>query len=300
MKKMYGVNTPIVCPMHEDGTVDYASLAKLCEYQIEKGVHGLYPNGSTGEMCYLSLDERKRVLECTIDAAQHRTQVFGMVGCLTTEDTITLAQHAERCGADGIGVVTPFYFKLDRKELVQHFKTVSQSVSKDFPIYLYGIPQYAVNDITPELAEEIADACPNVAGIKYSWADMPRLISFLKVRGGDFSVVAGVDDLFYCMLCSGGDGVISGAANVIPELYVAVYDAFKAGDHKRASALQLRINDLNHALMGANGMARFKAALKYRGVIAEKQMRRPLRELDTEEEASLIAQLESLRYTCVD
>ena len=206
MKTMKGVNVPISCPMTPDQQVDYKSLESLCEYLIDKGVHGLYPNGSTGEMCYLTLEERKKVLETCLKVANGRVQVFSMVGALTTKDTIELAQHAEKVGADGIGVVTPYYFKLDQKELEEYFVRVAQSVSDDFSIYLYGIPQLAVNDITPELAQRVASRCKNVVGIKYSYPDMPRLMKFMNVNDGKFSVLAGPDDLFFVTLCAGGDG----------------------------------------------------------------------------------------------
>lgn len=114
MKKMYGVNTPLSCPMTADGEVDYEGLRNLCNFLVEKGIHGLYPNGSTGEMIYLTLEERKKILEVTVETVRGRTNVFAMVGANNTQDTIELAQHAEKVGADGIGVVTPFYFKLDK------------------------------------------------------------------------------------------------------------------------------------------------------------------------------------------
>ena len=293
---MYGVNTPISCPMTKEGEVDYASLKNLCNYLIEKGVHGLYPNGSTGEMCYLTLEERKKVLECVLEANQGRVQVFSMVGALTTKDTIELAQHAERVGADGIGVVTPYYFKLDDEELLQYYVDVSSSVSKDFSIYLYGIPQLAVNDITPELAERIAQKCPNVVGIKYSYPDMPRLLKFMDVRGGDFSVLAGPDDLFYALLASGGDGTISGNSNVIPEHYVAIYDAYKAGNYELAAKIQAKVNRLIAYISGPNNMSRYKVGLKHRGIIAEAAMRRPLREITPEEEKEYLDAIEAMDY----
>lgn len=296
MKKMYGVNTPISCPMTKGGEVDYESLKSLCNYLIEKGVHGLYPNGSTGEMCYLTLEERKKVLECVLEANQGRVQVFSMVGALTTKDTIELAQHAERVGADGIGVVTPYYFKLDDDELLQYFADVADSVSKDFSIYLYGIPQLAVNDITPALAERVAQKCPNVVGIKYSYPDMPRLIQFMNVRGGDFSVLAGPDDLFFATLASGGDGTISGNSNVIPEHYVAIYDAFRTGNYDLAAKLQAKVNRMIAYISGPNNMSRYKVGLKHRGVIAEAAMRRPLREITAEEEKEYLDAIEAMEY----
>lgn len=297
MKKMYGVNTPLSCPMTANGEVDYEGLKSLCNYLIEKGVHGLYPNGSTGEMAYLTVEERKKVLECVLEANQGRVQVFSMVGANTTADTIELAQHAERVGADGIGVVTPYYFKLDEQELLQYFVDVASSVSEDFAVYLYGIPQLAVNDITVALAEKIAAACPNVAGIKYSYPDMPRLLQFMDVRGGDFSVLAGPDDLFYALIASGGDGVISGNSNVIPEHYVAIYDAYKAGNYELAAKIQAKVNRLIAHISGPNHMSRYKVGLKHRGIIADSSVRKPLRNITPEVEKAYIEAIEALDYT---
>lgn len=296
MKKMYGVNTPISCPMLKNGEVDYKGLTDLCEYLIEKGVHGLYPNGSTGEMCYLTLEERKKILECTLEAAKGRVNVFCMVGANTTQDTIELARHAENAGADGIGVVTPYYFKLDETELVQYFVDVASSVSPDFPVYLYGIPQLAVNDITPVMAEKIVQHCPNVIGVKYSYPDVPRMLKFMDVNNGKFSVLTGPDDLFYTILASGGDGVISGNSNVIPEHYVAIYDAYKSGDHRLAAKIQAKVNRLLVHISGPNHMARYKVGLHHRGIIGCAAMRRPLRELTAEEEQDYLNAIEAMEY----
>ena len=296
MKKMFGVNPPVVAPMTENQQIDLAGLEALCNYLIGHGVHGLYPNGSTGEMAYLTTDERKAVLEACVKAAAGRVGVFSMVGAPTTRETVELAQHAEAAGADGVGVVTPYYFKLDEEELLNHFLTVANSVSKNFPIYLYGIPQLAVNDITAALAAKVAERAANVVGIKYSYPDMPRLSKFMDVRGGDFSVLAGPDDLFFLTMCAGGDGTISGNANCIPEHFVKIYDAFKAGDYKLAERVQRKTNKLIDIISGPNNIARYKTLLKHRGVIACDQVRGPLRRLHEAEAKALIESCERMNY----
>ena len=296
MKKMYGVNTPLSCPMTKDGEVDYEGLKNLCNFLVEKGIHGLYPNGSTGEMIYLTLEERKKILEVTVETVHGRANVFAMVGANNTRDTIELAQHAEKVGADGIGVVTPFYFKLDEQELIQFFVDVATSVSPDFPVYLYGIPQLAVNDITPAVAEKIVKKCPNVVGVKYSYPDMIRMLQFLDVNDGNFSVLTGPEDLFYALLASGGDGVISGSSNVIPEHFVAIYDAFKAGDYSLAAKLQAKTNRVLAVLNGPNHMSHYKVGMRHRGIIENAKMRRPLREITPEEEQQLLSGLEAVAY----
>ncbi|GHT66548.1 4-hydroxy-tetrahydrodipicolinate synthase [Spirochaetia bacterium] len=297
MKKLTGVNTPISCPMTPDQQVDYAGLEKLCDYLIEKGVDGIYPSGSTGEMAYLTLDERKKILETVLKTVAGRVNVFCMVGANTTRDTIELARHAEKVGADGIGVVTPYYFTLDDTELENYFVQTAQSVSPDFPVYLYGIPQLAVNDITPQLAESVALKAKNVIGIKYSWPDMPRLIQFMNILDGKFSVICGPDDLFLATIASGGDGTISGNSNVIPEYFIAIRDAFRKGDLERARKLQLNANKLIAVISGPNNIVKYKTGLVHRGIIKSDTVRSPFRQLTKEEKTLYLQTLDKMDFT---
>lgn len=297
MKKMYGINTPIPCPMTEEQKIDAGSLERLCNYLIEKGIHGLYVNGSTGEMCYLTKEERKQMAELSVKFAAGRTQVFSMVGSLTTEDTIELAQHAEKCGCDGIGVVTPFYLGLTDDELFSHFKTVAESVSPDFPVYLYGIPHCAVNDISVSLAEQLAETCPNIVGLKYSEPDMPRLIEFTGIKNGNFSVLTGADDLYFAAFTCGAKGTISGNSNVIPEYYLAIYNAFLSMDYATARKMQAKINKMIKYISGPGCISRYKECLKHRGIISSAAVRAPMRPISREARKELIDYLEAMDYT---
>ena len=268
MRKLYGVTVPMVTPFDEEGRVDVKSLEKLTEYLIDKGIQCLYPAGATGEMMYLSVEERKVVAETVIQQAAGRAVVYVQAGAWNLEDTKELARHAERTGADGIGVVTPAFFKLTDEELTGFHESVSKSVGVDFPIYLYGIPQCAVNDITPELAGKLADRCPNVVGIKYSVNNMSRIQEFMTLKNGEFSVLCGPDELFAVTCFAGGDGTVSGNANVIPEHYEAVWAAVQAGDTEQAMRLQKKTNILNNILSEKQNIACYKTALKHRGIIA--------------------------------
>ena len=169
-----------------------------------------YPCGTTGEMCLLSLEERKKVVETVVRKTAGRIPVFAQVGAVTLADTMELARHAVQAGCDGIGVVTPIYFKLSDQGLIDFYKAVAKSVPEDFPVYLYGIPQNAVNDISVRVAEEVAADCKNVIGIKYSYPDMTRLQEFMLVNQEKFSVLVGPDHLFHVVVAAGGDGVVSG------------------------------------------------------------------------------------------
>ena len=143
MQKLYGVVVPIVTPLTNSDSIDTESIKKLVDHCIENGVECLYPCGTTGEMMYLTPEERKLVAETVVNHTAGRVPVFVQVGAWNQKDTVELAQHAAAIGADGIGVVTPVFFKLSDRGLIDFYKTVAGSVPADFPVYLYGIPQNA-------------------------------------------------------------------------------------------------------------------------------------------------------------
>ncbi|MBP1558181.1 MAG: dihydrodipicolinate synthase family protein [Oscillospiraceae bacterium] len=296
MQKLYGVVVPIVTPLTKEDTVDVESIKKLVDHCINNGVEGLYPCGTTGEMMYLSLEERKLIAETVVAHTNKRIPVFVHIGAWNLKDTIELAQHAVTIGADGIGVVTPTFFKLSDRGLIDFFRAVAESVPVNFPVYLYGIPQNAVNDISPAVAEAVAQACPNVVGIKYSFGDFTRMQQFMLVRDQSFSVLAGPDHMFAPFCSAGGDGVVSGNAMCIPEHYDQLWSAIQAGDNALATKLQRRTNVLNTTLCAINNIAAYKVILKNEGIISTTKMRRPMENLTPEQEADLLSSMEKLEY----
>ena len=169
MKRLEGVVVPVVTPLTASDKVDTQSLERLTDHCIEGGLNCLYPCGTTGEMMYLTVEERKTTAETVVKQAAGRVPVFVHVGAWNQADTIELAKHAVSIGADGIGVVTPVFYAISDRGLVEYFKAVAGSVPEDFPVYLYGIKQNAINDINKDICEEVAKACPNVVGAKYSF-----------------------------------------------------------------------------------------------------------------------------------
>lgn len=156
MKKLYGVITAMTTPFTADGKVDTAALEEQTEYLIEKGIQCLYPCGTTGEMYLMSAEERELVAETVVKKAAGRVTVFIHVGAMTVDETIRLAQHAHKIGADGVGVVTPSYFTVNDRAMVEYYKTVCAALPDDFPVYVYVIPQLAHNDISAATMEQIA------------------------------------------------------------------------------------------------------------------------------------------------
>ncbi|WP_338553029.1 dihydrodipicolinate synthase family protein [Paenibacillus sp. KS-LC4] len=293
MKRLYGVTTAMVTPFTKEGRVDLTKVEALTEFLISKGVHCLFPLGTTGEMVRLSVDERKAVAETVVKTAAGRVTVFIHAGAATQSDTILLAQHAHHIGADGVGVVTPFFLGANDAELEQYYVTVASSLPADFPVYLYNIPQCASNDLKTDVARRVAERCGNVVGVKYSYPDFLRTNEYLSIQGGDFSVMQGADRLFLPALAMGCDGVISGVSCVYPEPFVAVYNAYQAKDLDKAREWQRIAIQYCEVLRSGANMSFFKEALKLRGIDAG-CMRAPQLDLGAEEVAALKEQLAAL------
>lgn len=291
MKKLYGVITAMTTPFNENGEVDLDAVRRQTNFLIEKGVQCLYPCGTTGEMYLMSPEERESVAETVVRTAEHRVTVFIHVGAMTQEETIRLARHAEAIGADGVGIVTPSYFLVNEQAMVRYYQNVCAALPEDFPVYVYVIPQLAGNDITPETMEKICEVCPNVVGVKYSYADFNRMLEYTRVKNGKFSVVFGPDHMFLPALAAGCDGTVSGCSGPMPELFVEVYRQFCAGNLGAAQLAQKKATELCWLMKCGADMSIFKTILTARGIPGG-HVRRPLLDLDAAEQERLLAQIE--------
>lgn len=290
MKKMKGIIVAMTTPFDENGYVDLGAMMENTKWLSEKGVHSLYPCGTTGEMLLMNNEERKSIAETVVKAADGKTDVFVQSGAMTTRDTVELVRHARDIGADGVGIVTPAFFGLSREEMIEHYVTAASCAGDDFPVYLYNIPQCAGNDLTADIVREIADRCPNVLGIKYSYNNADRISDYLGVRNYDFSVLVGLEKHFLPYLSLGCDGVVSGCANAFPEIFLAIYNAFMEGDLQKALKIQRIEEKLSNLISGAQGNAKVKAAQRFRGQNSG-HMRKPLLDYSGEELESFKAQL---------
>ena len=299
MKYLHGVTTAMITPFEADGALNTDKLARLADFLIAGGVDCLYPLGTTGEMLKMKETERMEAARTVVEAAAGRCTVYVHTGAADPQQVVRLSRHAAEIGADGIGVVTPAFFGMNYREMVAFYEMVSKSVPADFPIYLYNIPQCSGNDITVSMAAEIARLCPNVAGIKYSWADMIRTYEYLNIRDGKFQVVQGTDRLFLPALAQGCAGTVSGISCVYPEPFVKVYSCWKKGDVEAARMWQRKANRIAEILKCGSNLALFKAALAYRGLF-ESSVRGPQLDISGSEYDSLIKDLETFEKSGLD
>lgn len=292
MKELYGVTVAMVTPFTETNQVDLNGIKQLTEMLVSKGVDCLYPCGTTGEMLRMSRKERQQVAETVVKEANGKVPVFVHCGAMNQEDTIQLVLHAQQIGADGAGIVTPVFFGQTERELEEYFVTIAQTVP-DFPLYLYNIPQCSANDLSVSVVERVKKKCPNVVGLKYSFADINRTIDYINVNEGNFSVLHGCDRAMVAMLALGAKGTVSGIAGVFPEPFVAAYRAYREGNLAEAQELQKICVKFCDALRCGSNMSYFKEALKMRG-ISGGHMRKPQLDLLNEEIMQLKEQLERL------
>ncbi|WP_163536301.1 dihydrodipicolinate synthase family protein [Gracilibacillus sp. YIM 98692] len=294
MKYLQGVTPAMVTPFDKDGSVNLKKLVDLTEFLISKGVHCLYPLGTTGEMLKLTVEERKAVAETVVKTANGRVTVNIHVGDTVQKNVIELAHHALKIGADGIGIVTPIYFSVNDQEMENFYVEIASSLPDDFPVYLYNIPQCASNDLSSQVAQRIADRCKNVVGIKYSYPDILKTSKYLNINNENFKVVFGAEQLLLPAFALGCDGTVSGVSGVFPEPFVALYNACQENDLEKARHFQKIITHYCEILKNGS-IPHFKEALRLRGVDVG-YMRRPQLDITNEESAALKEELKQIKF----
>jgi len=236
-----GILSPHMVPLDDHGRIDEAELARYVTWLIDRGVHGLYPNGSTGEFTRLSVEERRRIVSVVCQAAAGRVPVVAGAAEANVAETIRACEHCLEAGARAVAIVAPFYYKLSPESVYAYFREIMRHAPID--VTLYNIPALA-SPIDVATVRRLAEEFPRVIGIKDSTGDvshMIRLIAAVKPVRPDFLFLTGWDAALVPMLLVGCDGGTNATSGVLPELTRAVYDAVKAGDLARANALQHRV-----------------------------------------------------------
>lgn len=264
--KVNGVIVPMLTPFNEQGNLDSNATAQLANFLIEKGVAGLFPAGTTSEGPLLSLGERRQLAEIVVQTTANRIPVIVHSGAITTAETIALTQHAQQIGADAAAIIPPFYFHYADDALFQHYYAVAQA-APDFPLYLYNNPGVGNNNrLAPALVERLLDACPNIVGMKDSSGSLELPLQAVQMRGGNFNTASGGDGMILQGVAAGIDACVSGNANVVPELIVALHQAASAGDWPQARSLQQQLDQVRYLLEDGRDLSLFKAMLARRGL----------------------------------
>jgi dihydrodipicolinate synthase/N-acetylneuraminate lyase len=265
MLPIHGVIVPMLTPFTEAGDVNPAGIERLVEFLVERGVAGLFPLGTTGEGPLLSTKERFYAAEMTVAQARGRVPVIIHTGAISTQETIALTRHARDIGAQAAAVVPPYFYRLTDDALFDHFAAVARAVP-DFPIYLYDNPGVTPNVLTTSLVLRLADACPNILGLKDSSGSLDTLEAVNGLKNGEFNTASGPDALVLAGQAMGLDACVSGNANFMPELVVGIVDAVRQGNLAHARTLQRQLNQVRRILGDGRDLSLFKAVCARRNV----------------------------------
>jgi 4-hydroxy-tetrahydrodipicolinate synthase len=266
-----GVLTALVTPLR-DGAIDETALRDLVERQIDAGIDGLVPCGSTGESATLSHAEHRRVVEIVVQATRGRVPVIAGTGSNNTREAIALTQHAKEAGADAALLISPYYNKPTQEGLVAHFAEIGRECA--FPLIVYNIPSRTGSNILAPTMARIAET-PQVVGDKEASGDLEQTAEVIARCPEDFDVLSGDDALTLPMLAIGAKGVISVTSNVAPAEMVSLVRAFRGGDALHARRVHYRLLPLFDLLFCETNPIPVKAALASMGLIGP-EIRLPL------------------------
>lgn len=258
-----GIIVPLLTPMHEDESVNEQELRNQVKRLIKAGVHGIFPLGTNGEGYILNKKEKEHVLSVVIEETGAVIPVFAGTGCISTKETIEQSLTAKSLGADALSIITPSFCMASQYEIYSHYKEVASAV--DLPVILYNIPARTGNSITPETASRLSEI-HNIIGIKDSSGNFNNMLQYIEMaKGKDFSVLSGNDSLILWNLLAGGNGGISGCANVYPAVIVSIYHAFLEENIEKAKEIQESISSFRNCFRFGNPNTIVKAAVELLG-----------------------------------
>ena len=280
-----GAGVAIITPFKEDGSVDYERFGKNIEVQIEGGTDAIVVCGTTGEAATLSHEEHLDVIKYCIEKVNKRIPVIAGTGSNCTETAIYLSKEAQKLGADGLLIVTPYYNKATQKGLKEHFKMVADAV--DIPILLYNIPGRTGGvNILPETVVSLCRECKNIVGVKDATANFSQMAALMSIANGDVDLYSGNDDQTVPIMSLGGKGVISVLSNIAPKQTHDMCRAFLDGNIEKARNMQLEAIELINSLFCEVNPIPVKKAMELQGYDTG-YLRRPLTEMEPEHTARL-------------
>lgn len=262
--QLRGIIPPVVTPFTPDQELDLPRLRAHIDWQLDRGVDGIFVLGTTGEFYALDESEKQAVTAAAVAHVGKRSPVYVGTGAETTREVVRLTRMAEKEGAAGVSVITPYFIKPTQAELVDHFKRVAECTR--LPVVLYNNPATCGGvSIEPDTCAKLAQV-PNIVGIKDSSGDLQNTIEIIRCTPRDtFSVLNGRDTLIAAALEFGAQGAIPASSNLAPDLCVGIYRAFAKGDLAGAKELQSRLHPVRMAMSLGTGNGAIKEGLTLLG-----------------------------------
>ena len=285
-ERLEGIFTPTLVPLDERGEINEAELRRYIDWLIERGVHGLYPNGSTGEFTRLTAEERRRIVEIFGDQVKGRVPILAGAAEANVRETVRACEHHAQCGARAVAIVSPFYYRLSPESVFAYFREIA--LNSPIDVTLYNIPMFASPIDVPTIKR--LSEFPRIIGIKDSSGDvafMMRMISAVQPGRPDFAFMTGWEAVLVPMLMVGCTGGTNATSGIVPELTRQVYELTRAGQLDQAIKLQYRLLELFDAMLYHSEFPDgFRAGLELRGFKFGRS-RQPLSEVQRTDRAAL-------------
>jgi 4-hydroxy-tetrahydrodipicolinate synthase len=294
VEEPYGIIPAVVTPFDEEERIDYGAFERIIDHLIGAGVHGLFFGGGQGEFFALSNLERRVMMREVSQMAAGRVPVYMGAGAVTTREAIELAQAAGDAEADYVVLITPYYLKPSQRELAEHYLAVCRH--SPAPVLAYNIPERTGVELKPATARRIAEGSERFIGLKDSSGDLGQVREFVDIArqiGRAFHVFLGRDHLILPGLEAGCAGAVSACANVVPGVFVELFEAYRRGDRAQAERLQELVKPLRMAFSLGTFPVVIKEAMEMAGIPAG-PCRRPVLGLSAEERGQLRAILEGV------
>ena len=256
MPEFEGVVPAIITPMFEDGEINEDGFRAVLEDNIQAGVHGFWTAGGTGESVLLTDEENHRIARAAVDQNQGRTKIIMHVGAQTSVRAARNAEHAAKVGADAVCAVPPFFVRPGDAVIVEYYKTVADAA--DLPLFVYNLPQATGVNITPDLMQRFQDNIPQLTGLKHSAPDMNDVYNFARMG---LRVFTGMGRMMFPAMTVGAAGCVDGPPCLAPELWVAIWEAYKARDLDRAEEAQAKASQVMDFLIDLGYIGALKTAV---------------------------------------
>jgi len=282
--RLKGSIPPLATPFRS-GAVDYDAYARIIEFHLEHGSHGILVNGTTGEPATLSLEERNRLVDVAVAAVRGRVPVVAATGSQSLAETRLLTEHAARAGADALLIVTPYYTRPPQRGLVGYYLELARLT--DLPWMVYHIPKRTAVTVTIDTLKALRDESPTFIGMKHAVNDLDFASECLDALGRDFKIFAGLEELSFPMMAVGACGIMNAAANVHPRALADLCEAVWRGDLPAAQALHHQLFELNRSVQFDTNPIPVKYMMRRLGLLAANEHRLPMAPALPELEARL-------------
>jgi 4-hydroxy-tetrahydrodipicolinate synthase len=286
---LHGSIPPLITPFRR-GSVDYDAYARLVDFQIREGSHGILVNGTTSEPASLTVEERNRIVDVAIATAAGRVPVVAATGSQSLAETEALTDHAVRAGADALLIVTPYYSKPPQRGLIDYY--LHLAARHDTPWMVYHIPGRTAVSVTLDTFKALKDRSPTFVGMKHAANDLGFVTECLAEFGPEFRIFVGLEDLSFPMMAIGACGLMNAVGNLRPDVLARLCDAVWKSDIPGARALHDRLLEINQAIFFDTNPIPIKYMMKRLGIIPENEHRLPMAPATPELEKRLDAVLE--------